>query len=153
MNTFREYGKTGLFRFDTGWIYEEFLRELQGRKGIEVYKEMSENDDIIGAILFATEMLMRQSKWSIQEAGTEQVDLDAAEFVRTCMDDMEETWSDFISEVLSFLTYGWSYHEIVYKRRMGRSKNPETNSKYTDGLIGWRKLPIRSQDKIGRAHV
>ena len=148
MNTFREYGKTGLFRFDTGWIYEEFLRELQGRKGIEVYKEMSENDDIIGAILFATEMLMRQSKWSIQEAGTEQVDLDAAEFVRTCMDDMEETWSDFISEVLSFLTYGWSYHEIVYKRRMGRSKNPETNSKYTDGLIGWHKLPIRSQDTL-----
>lgn len=148
MNTFREYGKTGLFRFDTGWIYEEFLRELQGRKGIEVYKEMSENDDIIGAILFATEMLMRQSKWSIQEAGTEQADLDAAEFVRTCMDDMEETWSDFISEVLSFLTYGWSYHEIVYKWRMGRSKNPETNSKYTDGLIGWRKLPIRSQDTL-----
>ena len=148
MNTFREYGKTGLFRFDTGWIYEEFLRELQGRKGIEVYKEMSENDDIIGAILFATEMLMRQSKWSIQEAGTEQADLDAAEFVRTCMDDMEATWSDFISEVLSFLTYGWSYHEIVYKRRMGRSKNPETNSKYTDGLIGWRKLPIRSQDTL-----
>ena len=148
MNTFREYGKTGLFRFDTGWIYEEFLRELQGRKGIEVYKEMSENDDIIGAILFATEMLMRQSKWSIQEAGTELADLDAAEFVRTCMDDMEETWSDFISEVLSFLTYGWSYHEIVYKRRMGRSKNPETNSKYTDGLIGWRKLPIRSQDTL-----
>ncbi|NCE74988.1 hypothetical protein D1157_08225 [Anaerotruncus sp. X29] len=148
MNTFREYGKTGLFRFDTGWIYEEFLRELQGRKGIEVYKEMSENDDIIGAILFATEMLMRQSKWSIQEAGTEQADLDAAEFVRTCMDDMEETWSDFISEVLSFMTYGWSYHEIVYKWRMGRSKNPETNSKYTDGLIGWRKLPIRSQDTL-----
>ena len=148
MDKFREYGKTGLFRFNTGWIYEEFLRELQGRKGIEVYKEMSENDDIIGAILFATEMLMRQSKWSIQEAGTEQADLDAAEFVRTCMDDMEETWSDFISEVLSFLTYGWSYHEIVYKRRMGRSKNPETNSKYTDGLIGWRKLPIRSQDTL-----
>ena len=148
MDRFREYGKTGLFRFNTGWIYEEFLRELQGRKGIEVYKEMSENDDVIGAILFATEMLMRQSEWSIQEAGTEQVDMDAAEFVRSCMDDMEETWSDFISEVLSFLTYGWSYHEIVYKRRMGNTRNPETRSKYTDGLIGWRKLPIRSQDTL-----
>ena len=148
MDRFREYGKTGLFRFNTGWIYEEFLRELQGRKGIEVYKEMSENDDVIGAILFATEMLMRQSEWSIQEAGTEQVDMDAAEFVRSCMDDMEETWSDFISEVLSVLTYGGSYHEIVYKRRMGNTRNPETRSKYTDGLIGWRKLPIRSQDTL-----
>lgn len=148
MNTFGEYGKTGLYRYNTGWIYEEFLPELRGRRGIEVYKEMSENDDVIGAVLFATEMLMRQSEWSIQEAGTEQVDMDAAEFVRSCMDDMEETWSDFISEVLTFLTYGWSYHEIVYKRRMGRTKNPETRSKYTDGLIGWRKLPIRSQDTL-----
>lgn len=148
MDKFREYGKTGLFRFNTGWIYEEFLKELQGRKGVEVYKEMAENDDVIGAILFATEMLMRQSDWSIQEAGTTQQDLDAAEFVRTCMDDMEETWSDFISEVLSFLPYGWSYHEIVYKRRMGNTRNPETRSKYDDGLIGWRKLPIRSQDTL-----
>ena len=148
MNKFREYGKTGLYRFNTGWIYEEFLRELQGRRGIEVYKEMSENDDVIGAILFATEMLMRQCKWSIQEAGAGRTDYDAAEFVRSCMDDMEETWSDFISEVLSFLPYGWSYHEIVYKRRMGNTRNPETRSKYTDGLIGWRKLPIRSQDTL-----
>lgn len=148
MDKFREYGRTGLFRFNTGWIYEEFLRELQGRKGIEVYKEMSENDDVIGAILFATEMLMRQVKWTIQERSRSDADLDAAEFVQSCMNDMEETWSDFISEVLSFLTYGWSYHEIVYKRRMGRTHSPETNSKYADGLIGWRKLPIRSQDTL-----
>ena len=101
MDKFREYGKTGLFRFNTGWIYEEFLRELQGRKGVEVYKEMAENDEVIGAILFATEMLMRQAKWNIQEASADEADRDAAEFVRSCMDDMEETWSDFISEVLS----------------------------------------------------
>lgn len=148
MDKFREYGKTGLYRFNTGWIYEEFLKELQGRRGIEAYKEMAENDDVTGAVLFATEMLMRQAKWGIQEAGPGRQDLDAAEFVRTCMDDMEETWSDFISEVLSFLTYGWSYHEIVYKRRMGNTRNPETRSKYSDGLIGWRKLPIRSQDTL-----
>ena len=148
MSRFIEYGRTGLFRYNTGWIYEEFLQELRGRKGIEAYKEMSENDDVIGAILFATEMLMRQCEWSVQEASPAQIDLDAAEFVQSCMDDMEETWSDFISEVLSFLTYGWSYHEIVYKRRMGNTKNPETKSKYTDGLIGWRKLPIRSQDTL-----
>lgn len=148
MKTFKEYGRTGLFRFNTGWIYEEFLPELLGRRGIEVYKEMSENDDILGAVLFATEMLMRQCEWTVQESGSEKVDLEAAEFIDSCMHDMEETWSDFISEVLSFLTFGWSYHEIVYKRRMGNTKNPETRSKYTDGLIGWRKLPIRSQDTL-----
>lgn len=126
MNRFKEYGKTGLFRFQTGWIYEEFLPELQGRRGIEVFKEMSENDDVIGAILFATEMLMRQVKWSIQEASPCEADLQAAEFIRSCLDNMEETWSDFISEVLSFLTCGWSYHEIVYKHRAGNTHDPKT---------------------------
>lgn len=38
------------------------------------------------------------------------------------MNDMQDTWSDTISEILSFLTYGWSYHEIVYKVRAGRKR-------------------------------
>jgi len=146
-NAFTEIGRSGLNRW-SGWIYEEFLRELQGRKGCEVYKEMSDNDDMIGAILFAIEMLMRQTTWNVQEAGNSEVDIRASEFIYSCMHDMEETWSDFISEILSFLTFGWSYHEIIYKRRMGKTGRPETQSKFDDGLIGWRKLPIRSQDTL-----
>jgi hypothetical protein len=42
------------------------------------------------------------------------------------------------------LAYGFSTHEIVYKRRDG------VNSRFNDGRIGWRKLPIRSQDSIER---
>jgi hypothetical protein len=92
--------------------------------------------------------MMRQVEWNVKEAGATEADTKAAEFVYSCLNDMDETWTDFISEVLSFLTYGWAYHEIVYKRRMGATHNPETRSKYTDGLIGWRKLPIRSQDTL-----
>ena len=152
-NAFSEIGRLGQFRFGNGGMgsgifYEEFLRELRGRKGVETYKEMSENDDIIGAVLFAIEMLMRQVEWNIKEGGATEADNRAAEFIYSCMNDMEETWTDFISEVLSFLTFGWSYHEIVYKRRIGNTRQPETKSKYDDGLIGWRKLPIRSQDTM-----
>jgi hypothetical protein len=91
---------------------------------------------------------MRQVAWNVKEAGNTDADRQAAEFIRTCMYDMDETWTDFISEALSFLTFGWSYHEIVYKRRMGKTGRKETQSKYSDGLIGWRKLPIRSQDTL-----
>jgi hypothetical protein len=151
-SAFNEYGRLGQYRFGSGMgsgiFYEEFLRELHGRKGIEVFKEMSENDDIIGAVLFAIEMLMRQVEWNVKEAGNSEADTRAAEFVFSCLGDMDDTWTDFISEVLSFLTFGWSYHEIVYKRRMGTTGRPETRSKYDDGLIGWRKLPIRSQDTL-----
>lgn len=144
---FNEVGRVGSLRWG-GIIYEEFLHELAGRRGIEVYKEMSDNDATVGALLFAVEMLMRQCEFTIEPAGNKDIDKKAAEFVEQCMNDMEETWTDTLSEIMSFLTFGWSYHEIVYKRRMGKTGNPQTNSKYDDGLIGWRKLPIRSQDSF-----
>lgn len=149
---FGEIGSLGQFRYGHGMyggiFYEEFLRELQGRRGVEVYKEMSMNDEIIGGVLFAIEMLIREVVWTVEEGGTSDADVRAAEFIKSCMHDMEDTWTDFISEVLSFLTFGWSYHEIVYKRRMGKTGRVETQSKFDDGLIGLRKLPIRSQDTL-----
>ena len=114
----KEIGRIGQRRYG-GTIYEEFLHELRGTRGIEVYREMSENDDVVGAILFAIEMLVRQCDWNVEPGGDTAKDKEAAEFVESCMHDMQDTWTDTISEILSFLTYGWSFHEIVYKRRMG----------------------------------
>ena len=146
-NSMKELGRLGQKRYG-GFFFEEFLKELQGRKGIAVYKEMSENDDIAGAILYAIEMLIRQASWNVQPRGTTPADEEARDFVLSCMDDMSDTWSDTVSEILSFLTYGWSAHEIVYKRRCGKRKDPRLRSKYTDGLIGWQKLPIRAQETL-----
>ncbi|MEA4922170.1 MAG: hypothetical protein VB031_02245 [Eubacteriaceae bacterium] len=145
-----EYGRIGQKRY-SGIFWEEFIPELRGRKGIEVYKEMAENDDVIGAILFAIENLIRQASFTVTPASEKPVDKRAAEFIESCMEDMSgQTWTDTISEVLSFLPYGWSVHEIVYKRRMGKTKNVNTNSKFEDGLIGWQKLGIRAQDTLWR---
>lgn len=146
-NDSKEIGRVGQRRYG-GIFYEEFLAELRGRKGAEVFTEMSNNDETIGAILFAIEMLVRQASWNVEPGGSTAKDREAAEFVKSCMDDMQQTWIDTISEILSFLTYGWSFHEIVYKRRMGRTKDNRTSSKYDDGLIGWMKLPIRSQETL-----
>ena len=143
----KEIGRIGQRRYG-GTIYEEFLHELRGKKGIEVYREMSENDDVVGAILFAIEMLVRQCDWNVEPGGATAKDWEAAEFVKSCMDDMQDTWIDTISEILSFLSFGWSFHEVVYKRRMGNTRDPRTRSKYNDGLIGWKKLPIRAQETL-----
>lgn len=142
-----ELGRIGQKRY-SGVFYEEFLPELCGIKGVRAYEEMSENDDVIGAILFAIKMLIRQATWGVEAAGSEKLDLEAAEFVETCLDDMQSTWTDTVSEILSFLTYGWSVHELVYKRRMGQQKDPRLDSKFDDGLIGWQKLPIRCQESL-----
>ena len=149
MGYMKEFGRAGQKR--TGGIfYEEFLPELQGKKGIETYREMADNDDVVGAILFAVDMLIRGCSWDTQPGGNTPADEEAADFVWQCMNDMTETWIDTISEILSMLTYGWSAHEIVYKRRMGRKKDIRLNSKYNDGRIGWQKLPIRSQETLYR---
>lgn len=148
----RELGRIGQLRYGkNGYgsiLYEEFLPELRGIKGVQAYTEMADNDATVGAILFAIEMLMRNCEFHVEPAGESSKDKECAEFVESCMNDMERTWTDTLSEILSFLTYGWSYHEIVYKRRVGRTSSPVTNSKHDDGLIGWRKLPIRAQDTL-----
>lgn len=143
----KEIGRIGQRRYG-GNFYEEFLPVLRGKRGIQVYYEMSENDDVVGAILFAIEMLVRQCSWNVEPGGATAKDKEAAQFVQGCMDDMQDTWIDTVSEILSFLTYGWSYHEIVYKRRMGNTRDTRTKSKFNDGLIGWKKLPIRAQETL-----
>lgn len=86
----KEIGRIGQRRYG-GVIYEEFLHELRGKRGIEAYREMSENDDVVGAILFAIEMLVRQTDWNVEPGGDSQADIDAAEFVESCMNDMQNT--------------------------------------------------------------
>jgi len=138
-----ELGLTGLKR-TSGYVDEEFLPQLRGRKAVQVFKEMSENDAIVGSLLYSVQMLLREVEWRVEGSGQDERDVLAAQFLESCMDDMSHTWDDLIVEILSCLTYGWTWHEIVYKKRDGEG------SKYDDGLIGWRKIPIRSQETLLR---
>lgn len=144
---FTELGSSGLVHF-AGRVYEEFLPELTQERGRKVFKQMRDNDPIVGAILFAIEMLIRKVNWRIQPASNEEEDVIVAEFVESCMEDMSHTWDDMMSEIMSMLVFGWSYHEIVYKRRLGNGNDATRRSKFDDGLIGWRKIAIRSQDTL-----
>lgn len=144
---FRETGVTGLRRAG-GYVQEEFLPQLAGYRAIQVYREMRDNDPVVGAIMYAIDKIIRQVQWRVQPASTALEDQRAAKFLESCLTDMSYTWEDTISEILSMLTFGWSLHEIVYKRRSGDSRDPAMRSKYDDGLIGWRKLPIRAQDTL-----
>lgn len=145
-----EIGATGLER-NSGIINEEKLPALRGRNAVKVYGEMSKNDPMVGSMLFSMDKLIRNVDWTVTAASNSEEDKRAKEFIEQCMNDMSHSWGDFISEVLSMLVYGWSYHEIVYKRRVGPyERDPAKRSKYTDGMIGWRKIPIRAQETLFR---
>lgn len=145
---FDELGVSGLVQY-SGRVDEEFLKELAGQKAIRTYRQMAENDPVVGSILFAVDMLMRQVDWRLDPADETEAAQREADFVESCLDDMALPWVEALSSILSMLVFGWSYHEVVYKRRGGPDeKDSKKRSKYDDGLIGWRKFAIRSQDTL-----
>lgn len=145
-----ELGSTGLRQY-AGTIDEEFLPSLRGRRQIQVFQEMRDNDPTIGAMMFAVEMLMRQVRWTVEPGTTDEADVQLAEFVNSCRLDMSDTWEDTLASIFSFLPFGFSIHETVYKHRDGHHPEDVTrDSRFTDGRIGWRKLPVRAQDTVHR---
>ena len=145
-----EIGSSGLHQFG-GEIQQDFLRQLRGKQAYANYREMADNDPVVGAMLHAIEMLIRAVDWSVEPADdADERAVAEAEFVSSCITDMSTSWADTLAAILGFLVYGYSYHEIVYKRRQGFTKDPRTRSKFSDGRIGWRKLPTRSQETIDR---
>jgi len=58
---------------------------------------------------------------------------------------MDHTLDDHIAEALSFLSYGFGWFEVIYKRRVGpNERSDKKHSKYTDGRIGVRKIAARA---------
>lgn len=145
---YKQLGESGLTRYG-GQVYEEFLPQLRWPRANRIYKEMSDNDPVVGAILYLAEMLIRNVDWVVEPCTDSAEDKEAAEFIESCMHDMDTSWNDTISEIISMLTYGFSFHEIVYKIRRGpEEKSGKYRSDFEDGKIGWRRMPIRSQASL-----
>lgn len=144
---FAEYGSPGLTRY-VGYVQEEFLPQLQWPRASKIYQEMESNDPVIGAVLYVCEQLIRRVNWRVAPASSETVDQEAAQFLKSCMDDMSTSWNDTVAEILTMLPYGFAWHEEVYKIRGGDTRDPRTRSKYDDNRIGWRRLPGRAQSTI-----
>lgn len=150
----QEIGSSGLRR-TSGFVIDDFVVGLQGQKGAKIWREMADNDPVVGAMLFAIERLILQIKWNVEphtdkdeDEVTEEAKA-AAQFVEECMNDMSESWSVTLQQILSFLVYGFAPCEIVYKKRVGpNQKDGMRRSKYSDGKIGWRKVALRAQETV-----
>jgi hypothetical protein len=151
----QELGTTGLKR-TSGFIVDEFLVRLRGIQGVKTYREMADNDPVIGAILYAIEKVITRLEWRVDpyrdqtaDGEPDESDRETAQFVQSCLEDMSDSWDTTLSSIMSMVVYGWSWHEIVYKQRVGPDqKDPRKRSKFTDNRIGWRKWPVRSQETL-----
>lgn len=133
---------------------DEFLPELRGKRAIKKYREMRDNDSTIGAVMYATEQVLRDVDLTVKAVDDSEEAKKEKEFVETVLDDMEHTLDDHISEAISFLAYGFAWFELVYKRREGMAtRNPKKRSKYNDGRIGIRKIASRAPWTVSRFDV
>ena len=147
----RELGASGSYGMNDQLRPEEFLPKLRGLNATRTFREMKDNDPVIGAILMAFEMLLRAAEFRVEAANDSPEAEEAKLFVEQCFEDMEGTVDDFLAEVLTFLPFGFSVFEVVYKVRGGRNTSDTTRySQFDDGRYGIQKLAPRAQWTIDR---
>lgn len=135
-----EIGKTGI-QWSYGYVQEDFLTELRGSRGVKVFREMSDNDAIIGSCLFAIKQILREARWAVKPGDEKVAECKKdAKFLEDNLASMTHSWSEFVSDVLSMLPYGWSYFEQVFKGRR-------------DGSVVWKKIAHRKQSSMEKWEI
>lgn len=147
-----EMGVTGL-RHAQGWVRDEFLSKLTGPRGMKIYREMKDTSAAAGAAGHAMDILARGAPWHFATPNDKPEAVRWAEFADGCLHDMDRTWSEYVSDFLSCVYFGFSLAEMVFKFRLGDSDDPFMASNHNDGLIGWRGFPPRGQESIERWEI
>ena len=133
---------------------DEFLPELRGKKAVRKYREMRDNDSTVGAVMYAVEQILRDVDLHVKPANDSVEAQSEADFVKSVLDDMDHTLDDHIAEALGYLSYGFGWFEVMYKRRVGPTeRSPKKHSKFTDGRIGVRKIASRAPWTINKFDV
>lgn len=139
---YREQGFNGLTTLG-GQVFEECSHELRWPQAIETYKKMAK-DAAISPALELVETMIARVPWDVKiPEGYEDELKDKASYLKQVMVDMDHDWQSMIKQAATFNRYGFSTLEIVLRYR-----RKENGSKFDDGLVGIKKLPIRAQDTI-----
>ena len=139
-----EVGALALRVFN-GVTQDELRRELNWPNSITTYKQMSDHS-AINAPLTLFSNIIAKATWTYKppENATEE-EKNQVKIINQMMGDMEHSWGDFIQDVLSANVFGFCVNEKVYRKRYKAN-----GSMYDDGIIGWKKLPIRVQESISK---
>ena len=139
-----EMGSLGLRTF-SGVTQDELKAELNWPRSINTFRDMSYHS-AVNAPLTLFENIISKATWTYKPpADATEEEKNQAKIINQMMQDMEQPWSEFIRDVLSSNVFGFSVHEKVFRKRLKAN-----GSLYDDGIIGWKKLPIRVQESISK---
>lgn len=166
-----EIGYPGAYQYG-GRVNDEFIPELSGYRGNLIYRQMRENDSMIGAIFYAMEKLASSVEWYVDPHPDEEDNEDDVKFLDEVFfkNDMDHSFMHFLLDTFTTLQYGWSFFEVTYKLRrsdlMITIKEGENNtqekrvgsirvpaSKFEDGAMGIKGIKLLPQDTLHEWHL
>jgi hypothetical protein len=136
----------------SGYFDEEYLSELKGQAGADIFDKMRRNDPQISMIIHAIKNPILAANWEIHPWTQDEDDpefeeqekfKDFIEFV--LFEDMSRPWHSLLPEVFTFPFFGFSMFWVVHKN----VKNHPTWQNYT----GIHSLNFRSQRTIDTWNV
>lgn len=132
-----DYGSLGI-DISGGYVRSSHNTKLTGAQKIKTYSDMRDNSPVIGAVALAIKMILSKVSWSVSPSDpNNNDDIEAAEFVDQCFNDIYQNFKLFVEQALSMLWYGYSVHEILYYRA-------------ADGRLKWHSFAFRPQNTINR---
>lgn len=138
----KAFGSTGTEIY-AGYLDEEYLKELTGSDRAKMFDRMRRGDSIIRMILLALKLPIKSADWhfNITDDSQEYAD-EQKKFLETVMfEELGQSFTKWLGEVLSFFDYGYSLFEIVHQIKVDSEIGPH---------VGIKKIAYRSPKTIER---
>lgn len=146
-----EVGVSG--NLDTnGYVGDDYLAELDGASGREIYDRMRRSDDVIGQTLEQIELPIRRAEYRMEPASDSARDIEIAEFIGEALfqdlgtRERPQTWEDVVRHALLMLPFGFSLLEKVWKLRGGKWTVPFFGERLPSSVGRWE---IKDRGLIG----
>lgn len=141
-----EIGSLGI-DIDFVQISNEADKDLTFPRSLSTFDEMS-NSAVVSATLSAVNTIASQVEFYIDSYDEHDTHKARRDFLHQCLfEDMKVPFNHVVRDALTMTKYGFCVLEKVYRFRR-RNKG----SKYNDGRVGIKYLPIRAQKSITKFH-
>ena len=126
----------------SGILNEEYLDQLSGTQGMDIFDKMRRSDAKIKMCLSAVNNPIKGANWEVESASDDPKDELMADFVREAIfNNRNKSWRALLHEILSMTTYGYSLFERVHQVADGRRWGKEK-------IIKFKTFAYRSQRTI-----
>ncbi len=124
----------------SGYIYEESRVDLRWPYAGLTYQKML-MDSTIASVTNFIKLMISKVDWHVEyKEGASNEVKEASRFLSYCKENMEDqTWREFISQVVDYVFFGFQINEKVFKK--------VTEGEW-EGKLKWKNLPSRPQETL-----